>query len=212
MELHREWMKIYGSTFRYRVFFNLPRFFTADLGAISYILGHPETFYKPATARKNLTDMLGNGLLVAEGSDHRRQRKILQASFSPAAIRNMVPVFFEKAYELRDKINTLIEDDTIPASPTPPKPEDVVSGARKIDMMKYLGQTTVDVIGLTGFDYDFKALSEPKNELAEAYRAMFTAGQNPTPLGLLQAFLPLFKYIASFPVYTGLEDVLTDVE
>jgi hypothetical protein len=59
-----------------------------------------------------------------------------------------------------------------------------------MDVMMYLGQATLDVIGLAGFDYDFKALSEPKNELAEAYRDMFSVGQSITAMAIFQAFFP----------------------
>ena len=80
--------------------------------------------------------MLGEGLLVAEGHDHKRQRRILNSSFSHASVRGMVPIFFDKAYELRDKMASMIEDESIPASPTPAKDIDKVPGARKIDVLK----------------------------------------------------------------------------
>jgi hypothetical protein len=192
MELHSQWRAIYGSTYRYRVVFGVPRLFTTDPVALSYILSHPDTFPKPARARRNMASMLGNGVLVAEGADHRRQRKVLNPSFSPAAVRDMVPMFFDKAYELRDKLLSIIEDDSlaVEASPTPPRPEDIVPGGRKIDMLKYLGMTTIDVIGVAGFNYDFQALHQPKNELAEAFRNMFAAGQNLSLMAVIQALVP----------------------
>lgn len=61
--------------------------------------------------------------------------------------------------------------------------------------MKYLGQATLDVIGVAGFDYDFKALSEPKNVLAEAYREMFSVGQSITFMAVVQALVPGARYI-----------------
>ena len=164
---------------------NSSRFFTTDPTALSYILNHADVFPKPNQARRSLIDLLGNGLLVSEGHDHRRQRKIL-----PANIRGMIPIFYDKAYELKDKMVTLIEDPTAQCAPTPTKAGDEVKGGKQMDVMKYLGQATLDVIGLAGFDYDFKALSEPKNELAEAYRDMFSVGQSITAMAIFQAFFP----------------------
>ena len=195
MEEHARWLRTYGSTYRYHTFLNGSRFFTVDPTAMSFILSHSDIFIKPPQIQKNLNDMLGNGVLIAEGADHRRQRKILNPAFSPAALREMVPIFLDKAYELKDKLQNMIDDESIEASPTPPKAEDVVPGARKIDVMRYLAQATLDVIGIAGFAYDFKSLSEPNNELAEAYRNMFGAGQSITFMAVLQAFVPGMKYL-----------------
>ena len=197
MAQHALWAKEYGGTFRYSVLFNFQRFYTEDTTALNYILQHTELFQKPAQTRKGLGKLLGNGLLVAEGHDHKRQRKLLNSSFSPGAVRDMVPIFFEKSYELRDKLSNLIEDHSIESSPTPPKEEDVVKGGRKIDVMKYLAQATLDVIGLAGFNYDFKALSEPKNELSEAYMKMLSVGMSLGATAILQAIIPGASYIVS---------------
>ena len=199
MEKHAEWSKEYGPTFRYKLLFGRPRFYTADPKALSYILSHPDTFPKPNRVRQQLERTLGNGLLVAEGSAHKRQRKALNPSFSPAAVKGMQDIFLDKAYELREKLSNMIEDDSVVASPTPAKDEDKVVGGKKIDVSKYLGQTTLDVIGLAGFNYDFKALSQPHNELAEAYRSMFAAGQQLTLMVFLAAFVPGFDKIVSRP-------------
>ncbi|ORX39248.1 cytochrome P450 [Kockovaella imperatae] len=195
MELHREWAKEYGPTYRYRIIFAQHRFYTLDPKAIAHVLSHPDTFPKPDRARQQLAKTLGNGLLTAEGADHRRQRKALNPSFSPLAVKNMQDIFFDKAYELREKLVDIIADDTIQASPTPAKPEDTVSGGKKIDVAKYLGQTTLDVIGLAGFNYDFQSLSQKDNELAEAYRSMFAASSQLTLMLFLAAFVPGFDKI-----------------
>lgn len=190
MAQHALWAKEYGSTFRYSTIFNLQRFYTEDTTALAYILSHSDLFQKPSQTRKGLADMLGNGLLVAEGHDHKRQRKVLNSSFSPAAVRDMVPIFFEKGYQLRDKMLAMIDDESIECAPTPTLESDKVPGGRKIDVMKYLAQATLDVIGIAGFDYDFNALTDPKNELAEAYREMFALGQSLTFMAVFQALVP----------------------
>lgn len=191
LELHTKWIKQFGSTFRYRIIGGGWRFFTADPVALSYILQHADTFPKPDLTRQQMETFLGNGVLIAEGADHRRQRKILNPSFSQAAVRDMVPIFLDKAYDLSDKLQGMISDHTIEASPTPATGIDVVPGTRKIDVMRYLGQATLDVIGLAGFNYDFRSLStsEGENELAEAYRNMFQATQAIDKMAILQAFV-----------------------
>ncbi|ORY33012.1 putative cytochrome P450 [Naematelia encephala] len=192
MKPHARWLEAYGPTIRYRVFFGKHRLLSIDPTAISYMLSHPDLFPKPERTRHEMAKILGEGVLIAEGDDHRRQRKLLNPSFSASAIRGMVPIFYDKAYELRDKLQAIIDGDSnVLPSPTPAREGDEeVKGGKKIDVMQFLGQATLDVIGVAGFDYDFKALSEPKNELAEAYRQMFTSGQSITPMAIFQAFVP----------------------
>lgn len=197
MEEHAKWLARYGDTIRYRVLFGEPRLFSADPGFISYVLQHSDDFIKPERTNRVLNRLLGEGVLTAEGADHRRQRRVLNPAFSPAAIRDMGDIMFDKAYELQRKLSNLIEDDSIPASETPPKPEDQVKGTRKIDMMKYLGQCTLDVIGVAGFDYDFNSLGSTSNELADAFREMFQVGQEITPFVILQNFVPIFELVVS---------------
>ena len=183
-------------TYRYRLLLGGHRFFSADPGVISYILSHSDDFPKPSDLRRGLKAMLGDGVLAAEGADHKRQRRVLNPSFSGPAVRNMIPIFYDKAYDLKDMFLNMIdsEDET---SPTPCRPEDKVTGAKKIDVLRYLGQCTLDVIGVAGFDYDFAAMKEPDNELAEAYRQMMMAGQTISVLAVLQSFVPFLNKIVS---------------
>lgn len=195
---HSMWTDEYGPTVRYRVALGAQRFLTIDPTALNYILSHADLFPKPSRVRKALSDLLGNELLTAEGHTHKKQRKALNPSFSPAAVRGMIPVFYDKAYELKAKLLGIIEgDETEQASPTPCKEEDEVEGGKKIDVMKYLGKTTLDVIGIVGFSYDFKALSEPRNELSEAYSKMFQAGMDANFWDFLRGAIPLVNKLVS---------------
>ena len=51
------------------------------------------------------------------------------------------------------------------------------------------------MIGIAGFDYDFHSLSRANNELADAYSAMFTAGQSGRLMGVIQALVPGARFI-----------------
>jgi len=50
-------------------------------------------------------------------------------------------------------------------------------GGTLIEISRWLGKTTLDVIGLAGFGYDFDSLHDPNNELAVALERMLSAGQ-----------------------------------
>ena len=63
------------------------------------------------------------------------------------------------------------------SSPLPgPQPSSPEKGQR-LEISRLLGKTTLDVIGLAGFGYDFDSLHHPDNELALALEMMLSAGQ-----------------------------------
>jgi cytochrome P450 len=79
----------------------LPRLLTSDLSALNAILSRTDTFQKPPQAQRFLGAILGPGVLVAEGSAHRAQRRILNPAFGPAQLRALTGIFLDKANEVR---------------------------------------------------------------------------------------------------------------
>lgn len=59
------------------------------------VLTNQANYIKPALAKVLLGPVIGTGLLTADGSLWREQRKIVAASFSPAAVEKVRPVFGE---------------------------------------------------------------------------------------------------------------------
>lgn len=74
---HKIWMKEYGRTLFYKGILGAPRVWTADPLALKYILTHANDFPKDENTRESLAEILGKGLLFAEGADHTRQKKIM---------------------------------------------------------------------------------------------------------------------------------------
>ncbi|KAH7929280.1 cytochrome P450 [Leucogyrophana mollusca] len=179
-----EWMKEYGQTFRYRSFLNTYAFFTMDNRALNHVFTHSNDYQKPEPARYNLGRILGKGVLVVEGPQHRQQRRIMNPGFGPAQIRDLTDVFFEKAIKLRDVwTSSVIQDDA-------GKP-------KRVNVMPWLSRMTLDVIGLAGFNYEFNALNvnETPNELSAAFESMVTTNQAADKLALLQEMFPPFRVI-----------------
>lgn len=55
------------------------------------------SFAKPPHDIREIERILGKGILTAEGEDHRRQRKILNSSFTRAQINAYHSIFQEQA-------------------------------------------------------------------------------------------------------------------
>ncbi|KAH9030859.1 cytochrome P450 [Lactarius deliciosus] len=183
--LQEEWVRTYGHVLRYHSHFGTLRLLTIDPVAVAYILQNSETFQKSDFVRFSLGTFTGRGLLFVEGAQHRKQRKVMNPAFGPTQVRKFTSTFLEKSLELRDIWADLISKSTRK------------DGKLNFNAFVWLNKVTLDIIGLTGFDYAFNSLHSPdenQNELYESIRSMFAikAGQFTF---LLQLFFPLFRPI-----------------
>ncbi|KIO26753.1 hypothetical protein M407DRAFT_74089 [Tulasnella calospora MUT 4182] len=184
--IYRQWFAKYGHSFSYRGMFLTRRLCTKDPKALAYILNHSSDYPKPAQLRKFLGKTFGKGiyypLSCLLGEDHRRQRKIMNPCFGPSQVRELMPVFYDKAFELREIWLGQIETSE--------------SEGEDIDILVWLTRTTLDVIGLAGFDYDFKTLSiGEKDELIQAFMGLFNPTPTPPILPLLANAIPILQLI-----------------
>ncbi|KAG9018780.1 hypothetical protein FRB90_009784 [Tulasnella sp. 427] len=181
-KVHEEWMNEYGHTITYRGMFLSYRLATKDPKALAHMVNHSYDYPKPPHIRSFLSRMFGKGVLFAEGDDHRRQRKIMNPCFGPAQIRDLTPIFLEKAFQLRDIWLRQIEEGG----------QDV----KELDVMLWLTRATLDVIGLAGFDYEFDTLTMGEtNELVRAFIELFAPAQGPPLLSLLTNYLPFLRLL-----------------
>ncbi|EIN04552.1 cytochrome P450 [Punctularia strigosozonata HHB-11173 SS5] len=181
--LQDSWLQQYGKTMKVSGFFNRDRLFTVDPRALNHILTHSTDFQKPEVGRYNLGRIVGEGLLIAEGDAHRRQRRVMNPGFGPAQVRELTGVFLDKAALLRDAwLAEARKNGT--AAPT------------RIDALAWLSRATLDIIGLAGFNYSFDSLEGGKpNELNEAMATMFSATEGSRFWTLLQARIPILRKI-----------------
>ncbi|KAG9090366.1 hypothetical protein FS749_000612 [Ceratobasidium sp. UAMH 11750] len=160
--------------------------------AINFVLSQPAMFPKSERAHKGLARVLGVGILSAEPEAHKRQRRIMvclcplqfdttvhthnttqNPSFGPPQIRALVPVFCEKANQLRDIWLDLISSN----------PEGVT-----VNVLQGLGRATLDIIGTTGFGYEFNSLQDgDEDELAKAFMKIFDTDEGRNMLKTLKS-------------------------
>jgi cytochrome P450 len=74
--------------------------FTMDLKALSYVLKRSDIYWKPDAVRRETARMSGDSVLIAEGDQHRLQRKLLNPAFGPGQVRELTGVFLNKANEV----------------------------------------------------------------------------------------------------------------
>ncbi|KAH8114681.1 cytochrome P450 [Phellopilus nigrolimitatus] len=184
------WEEEHGSAFIYHGLFGGCRLMITDPRAIAYVLGNAYDYPKPDFVRDSLASMAAghDGLLTSEGEQHKRQRKIITPAFSVASIKAVMPIFWEKASELRDIWLRIVDDNDA----TPAPPQACLIGTR-IDALAWLGRATLDIIGLAGFGYAFNSLTDESNELALAFASVFSTARKFRVMTVLQAWFPILR-------------------
>ncbi|KAG8821238.1 hypothetical protein FRC19_008097 [Serendipita sp. 401] len=182
----RRWRAEYGHVYRIRAVFGEWRCVTTDNKAVAHLLSNHMSYYKPEFARFQLSYLLGDGLVSAEGLEHRHQRRIMTPAFSASHLRGILPTFMEKSQEMRDILSELLA--SMPAG----------SGNQRVDILSYLSRTTLDIISASGFNYDFATLrqkpGETGTELADALHR-FTSPEKFPILLFLKGFIPALRVI-----------------
>lgn len=95
------------------------------------------------------------------------QRKHLLPVFNFKVIKNLYPLFWEKATEM----TTLIKQEIQSSSSEK-------NSSAIIDIDDWAGRVSLDIISKAGFGSDFHALSDPETDLNTSYRAAFLPNAN----------------------------------
>lgn len=138
-------------------------------------------------------------MFLAEGSEHRRQRKILEPAFSFRHIKNLYPVFWSKAAESVEAMTSQMLSSPDPAVPFPDYPGS--NGGEKLELTRMDTQSvlevdgwafrlSLDIIGAAGLGRDFGAVRDPENPLGKAYHDVYKPTGQALILDLLYLILP----------------------
>jgi cytochrome P450 len=95
---------------------------------------------KTEITRNVIRRLTGNGLLVVDGKEHRRQKKILSPAFASPHIKNLTSHFWLKGCELRN----YWENHALNSDPK-----------KGYEVFNTLTRTTLDIIGLAGWSSMF---------------------------------------------------------
>ena len=166
--------------------------------AVSYFTNSKKYVKSEITVRV-ISRLTGDGLVVIDGEEHRRQRKILNPAFASHHIKDLIGTFWLKACELAKYWGDKIDSDA-----------EFGKHGIGIDVSTALTRTTLDIIGLTGnplldivdsgFGYDLGTLTDQRNSVAQAVNAIFNNSPEGLFLTLLMGVFPMadllpFQYI-----------------
>lgn len=195
-EAVKRWVTEAGApTVRYQELLGGQAICTVDPVAAGHILQHSATFVKPDYRVRLFGRVTGMGVLLVEGEAHRRQRRVLNPAFSQSSLRDMMPIFYRKAYELGGMMSAWIADGRRDLAPTPVDDADALPGTIKLDVSSWLQRLTLDVIGLAGFGYDFDTLNGGSSILSQSFHTMMSESQKARPGLILHNFFSWARFI-----------------
>ncbi|KAA1474654.1 cytochrome P450 [Dentipellis sp. KUC8613] len=176
-----KWMHEYGGAWRISACMGEEYLMLTDPKALQYIL-HTSGYRFPKREDTVETTrlLLGQGLVWAHGETHQRQRKIMNPAFTAPQLRSFLGVFQQHGTKLvqkwKDEMNSSSSDASI------------------MNIVPWFSRVTLDIIGVSGFNYEFGALDNAENEVSEAYRGLLVEGSlYPSKLDVV--FKSFWKYI-----------------
>ncbi|KAK6346553.1 hypothetical protein TWF696_006677 [Orbilia brochopaga] len=176
---HKAWMKEIPNDglILYKGIMNRERLMPTNPKVLAEVLTSKSyTFVKPRLFQFSLARLLGNGLLMAEGDEHKRQRKILTPAFHPRHLRSLFPLFWSKSVEMVRLISAEIEKAEV---------ENPV-----IEFNSWSSRCTLDIIGKAAAGVDFNAMVDPTGHMLQVYRKVFQPSDGQMWIGILNMFMP----------------------
>ncbi|KAK3945277.1 cytochrome P450 4V2 [Diplogelasinospora grovesii] len=173
---------------RYKALFNQERLLVTNPKALAEVLVSKNyDFQKPYQIRFSIGRILGIGVLLAEGDEHKVQRRNLMPAFAFRHIKDLYSVFWSKS---REVVQAMTDEVLLDAK----KPENLnLDGKKDTAVMEVGGwasRVTLDIIGVAGLGRDFGAIKDPNTELNQTYQFLFKPSRQARILALLGMLLP----------------------
>ncbi|ETW84721.1 cytochrome P450 monooxygenase 102 [Heterobasidion irregulare TC 32-1] len=180
--LYEGWSRAHGSVYALPAAFGTHSIVLMDPKAIAHCSARDTYgYFKSNLSKLAIQDMIGKGLLWADGGSHKRQRKTLTPAFSNITIRRLTPIFFDSAYKVKATWDGFIEAGTTGESVT-----DVQTWYLLPNCLIYMmNRVSLDSIGLAGFAHDFGTLR----------------GENPTVAAVFDAFGHIVPWLIKLPTH-----------
>ncbi|KAJ7580751.1 cytochrome P450 [Mycena floridula] len=181
-KLYQGWAAQYGRVFSIPWAMGKERIILMDPKAISHFFARAETGYtQPGVERQATINLIGHGILSADGDVHRRQRKYLSPSFSNATIRGITSAFYDAGYKVKAAWDSQIDASN----------DDCVT----IEVQKWMTAVALDSIGMGGFSHNFGTVEGKEPLISTAFDTFGKSiGDSPSisPFSfLVGAFLPI---------------------
>jgi cytochrome P450 len=183
---------------RYLNFFNDERLLICSPKALAEVLvTRNYDFQKPSAFRWSIGRILGVGVLLAEGDEHKVQRRNLLPAFAFRHVKDLYPVFWNMS---REGVQAMTEQILLDAAKEPLRQgSEKAENTAVMEVGGWASRVTLDIIGVAGLGRDFGAIRDPDNNLNQTYQHVFKPSRQAQILNLLTIILPPWL-VSALPV------------
>ena len=164
---------------------NSERLLVTSAKGLAEVCSRTYDFPKPEFIQLLAGKILGPGLVLVNGDEHKRQRKMLTPVFTAKNVKELYPLFWAKSKELAQRIS---ESVFSPAVTDVSKLASKGSGC--IDISDWASRAALDVITVSALGRDWGSIANPDGELCRTYHSLFQLGQAATMIALIKSFVP----------------------
>ncbi|TLD20332.1 hypothetical protein PspLS_08493 [Pyricularia sp. CBS 133598] len=192
---------------KYKGLFNRERLLPTSPKALAEVLVTKNyDFSKPEHMRTTIGRILGIGILLAEGDEHKAQRRNLNPAFAFRHVKDLYPIFWAKSREAVQAMTAKVLQDSerahqqgkegngLATQPTPTEDDianaQLPSGTAVMEVSQWGSRATLDIIGVAGLGRDFGAIRNPESQLISTYHSLFKPSRQAQILGLLHEVIP----------------------
>ncbi|TFK96162.1 cytochrome P450 [Pterulicium gracile] len=149
-----------GTVWKAKTCLDVDNLVVADPLAVQHILHASRYMYpKRADISQNLKLVLGDGIVVAVGDTHSRQKKAMNPAFSASQLKTIVPVFQRSVDHLCRKLKV---------------DADKINGESSINLASLLSRYAFFLLGRPALNYEFDALDEVDGPFVKAFNGLHT--------------------------------------
>lgn len=144
-------------------------------------------FIKPKRISSFLRHILGDGLVIVEGDQHKFLRKNSMPAFHFRHIKDLYPMMWTQGEILMAAMNEEIHSNRIPGS----------TGSSVIELNSWANKVTFDIIGIAGLGRKFDVVQKRKEPLQEVYEQLLQPDREKLIFSMLALAvgLPLVRMI-----------------
>ncbi|TFK47319.1 cytochrome P450, partial [Heliocybe sulcata] len=140
---------------------------------------------KAPPARPIIKRLVGEGIVWAEGDQHRRFRRLMDTVFSASSTKQMTPDVLNVSARLVTRLSQHLQDN---------------GGDAVLNMVTWTASATLDIIGFVGFGYDFQlGESDEAKQIIGAWANQVAAGLSDTAF-FAEMVLRAFPFLLSLPL------------
>ncbi|KAJ6577162.1 cytochrome P450 [Mycena capillaripes] len=141
-EFHHELGEKYGGVVRVSGLLGEQNLYIFDPKALYQIMVKDQDIFEETHSMiRGCRVFFGEGILSTLGQQHKRQRKMLNPVFSPAHLRQMVPIFTGVAKRVRTTLESKVR-----------------RGPQEVDVLIWTSRLALELVGQAGLGYSFDPL------------------------------------------------------